>query len=107
MISAGSNATLLVEQARTFQPNAVVIGNEELYSEVNEALSPLDIKVFAGSRSIEQIVEMGSIDLVVVALVGYSGLQPTYNALRHGKPIALANKETLVVAGETITRTAA
>ena len=107
VLTAQNNAALLVEQARTFQPNAVVIGNEALYSEVNEALSPLDIKVFAGSRSIEQIVEMGSIDLVVVALVGYSGLQPTYNALRHGKPIALANKETLVVAGETITRTAA
>ena len=107
VLTAQNNAKLLIEQALAFQPNAVVIGNKDLYPEVNTALAPHDIKVFAGSESIGQIVGMKSIDLVVVALVGYSGLQPTYNALRHGKPVALANKETLVVAGGTITQLAA
>lgn len=107
VLTAQNNADLLIQQALEFQPNAVVIGNSGLYSMVNEALSSSDIKVFAGSESIEQIVEMSSIELVVVALVGYSGLRPTYRALQCGKPIALANKETLVVAGEVITRLAA
>lgn len=107
VLTAQNNSELLIRQAMEFQPNTVVIGNEEWYDKVNEALSPYNIKVFAGAESIEQIVEMDSIDLVVVALVGYAGLRPTYSALRHGKPVALANKETLVVAGELITRTAA
>lgn len=107
VLTAQNNAELLVRQALEFQPNTVVIGNKDLYAQVNEALSAEDIKVFAGSESIEQVVEMSSIDLVVVALVGYSGLRPTYRALQCGKPIALANKETLVVAGEVITRLAA
>ena len=107
VLTAQNNAGLLVEQAMAFQPNAVVIGNKELYPEVNEALAPHGIKVFAGSESIEQIVGMKSIDLVVVALVGYAGLRPTYQALLQGKPVALANKETLVVAGGTITQLAA
>ena len=107
VLTAQNNAGLLVEQAMAFHPNAVVIGNKELYPEVNEALAPHGIKVFAGSESIEQIVGMKSIDLVVVALVGYAGLRPTYQALLQGKPVALANKETLVVAGGTITQLAA
>ncbi|MBP5396052.1 MAG: 1-deoxy-D-xylulose-5-phosphate reductoisomerase [Bacteroidales bacterium] len=107
VLTAQNNAGLLVEQAMAFQPNAVVIGNKELYPKVNEALAPHNIKVFAGSESIEQIVGMKSIDLVVVALVGYAGLRPTYQALQQGKPVALANKETLVVAGGTITQLAA
>ena len=107
VLTAQNNAELLIRQAMEFQPNAVVIGNGDLYTQVNEALFPHGIKVFAGSESIRQIVEMESISLVVVALVGYSGLMPTYNALQHGKPVALANKETLVVAGNIITRLAA
>lgn len=107
VLTAQNNADLLVQQAIEFQPNTVVIGNKELYAKVHEVLASSDIKVFAGNESIEQIVEMSSIDLVVVALVGYSGLRPTYRALQCGKPIALANKETLVVAGEVITRLAA
>ncbi|MBP5396649.1 MAG: 1-deoxy-D-xylulose-5-phosphate reductoisomerase, partial [Bacteroidales bacterium] len=103
VLTAQNNAELLIRQAMEFQPNAVVIGNGDLYTQVNEALFPHGIKVFAGSESIRQIVEMESISLVVVALVGYSGLMPTYNALQHGKPVALANKETLVVAGNIIT----
>lgn len=107
VLTAQNNAALLTEQALEFKPNAVVIGNKDLYNTVNDALSPHDIKVFAGNESIEQIVGMDCIDMVIVALVGYSGLRPTWQALHHRKPIALANKETLVVAGETITRLAA
>lgn len=107
VLTAQHQADLLIQQAAEFRPNAVVIGEEALYSTVNDALSPLDIKVFAGQKSIASIVEMSSIDLVVVALVGYAGLMPTHNALQHGKPVALANKETLVVAGERITALAA
>lgn len=106
VLTAGNNADLLIEQSVKFQPNAVVIENESLYTKVNEALSRYDIKVFAGEKSLEQIVEMDSIDMVLNALVGYAGLLPTYNALQHKKTIALANKETLVVAGEIITRLA-
>lgn len=103
VLTAQNNADLLISQAIEFRPNTVVIGNENLYEKVNTTLSPYDIKVFAGSSSIEQIVKMSSIDMVLVALVGYSGLRPTYNALKHGKSVALANKETLVVAGNIIT----
>lgn len=106
VLTAQNNADLLIEQAIKFQPNAVVIENESLYDDVNQALSSHDIKVFSGSRSIEQIVEMDTIDMVLVALVGYAGLMPTYNAIMHEKAIALANKETLVVAGEIITQLA-
>jgi 1-deoxy-D-xylulose-5-phosphate reductoisomerase len=89
-----------------FLPNAVVISNESLYQRVYEALDPYDIKVYSGSASIEQIVEMESIDMVLVALVGWSGLKPTLRAIEAGKQIALANKETLVVAGELVTKLA-
>ena len=106
VLTARNNAELLIEQAIQFQPNAVVIENEAYYTKVNNALMSYDIKVFAGTRSLEQIVEMDSIDMVLVALVGYAGLLPTYNAIQHNKAIALANKETLVVAGEIITKLA-
>lgn len=107
VLTANSNAGLLIEQARKFRPNTVVIGDPSLVGDVKAALEPLDIKVFAGYDAISQIVTMESIDMVVTALVGYSGLKPTMEAIRAGKSIGLANKETLVVAGELITRLAA
>ncbi len=103
VLTAQNNADLLIEQALEFIPNAVVIGNEALYQKVKEALIPKDIKVFAGQKAIAQVVEMETIDVVLTALVGYSGLIPTIHAIKAGKQIALANKETLVVAGEIIT----
>lgn len=103
VLTAQNKCDLLIEQALEFRPNAVVIGNEAAYSKVKEALQRYDIKVFAGQKAIAQIVEMETIDLVITALVGYSGLIPTVNAIKAGKQIALANKETLVVAGEIIT----
>jgi 1-deoxy-D-xylulose-5-phosphate reductoisomerase len=103
VLTAQNNADLLIAQAKEFSPNAVVIINEDHYLKVKEALIPLGIKVFAGENSLASIVEMDSIDLVLTALVGYSGLQPTIKAIEAGKTIALANKETLVVAGELIT----
>ena len=106
VLTAHSNAPLLIRQALEFMPNAVVISKESMYQRVYEALDPYDIKVFSGSASIEQIVEMESIDIVLVALVGWSGLKPTLRAIEAGKPIALANKETLVVAGELVTKLA-
>jgi 1-deoxy-D-xylulose-5-phosphate reductoisomerase len=106
LLVAGSNADLLIAQAREFSPNAVVIGDKSKYEEVRDALQPLGIKVFAGPESIEQAVAMESIDTVLTAMVGYAGLRPTIAAINAGKTIALANKETLVVAGEIITRLA-
>jgi 1-deoxy-D-xylulose-5-phosphate reductoisomerase len=103
VLTAQNNADLLIEQAKEFQPNCVVIGNESYYSKVKEALLPLDIKVYAGEKALAQVVEMDTIDIVLTALVGYAGLIPTIHAIKSGKPIALANKETLVVAGELIT----
>ena len=97
---------LLIAQARKFQPEVVVIANEEKYSELKEALSDLPIKVYAGTDAICQIVEAGPIDMVLTAMVGYAGLKPTINAIRAKKAIALANKETLVVAGELINQLA-
>ena len=102
VLTAGSNADLLIAQARQFQPNAVVIANPKKYQEVHEALDPLDIKVYT-EKAIADVVTMDSIDIVLTALVGYSGLLPTLNAIKSGKNIALANKETLVVAGELVT----
>lgn len=102
VLTANNNVDLLVEQALKFKPNAVVIGNEQKYSELKEALSREDIKVFAGKEALAQVVASGTVDVVVTATVGYSGLLPTVNAIRAGKVIALANKETLVVAGELI-----
>lgn len=103
VLTAQNNCDLLIAQALEFNPNAVVIGNEAAYAKVKEALQPQDIKVFAGQKALAQIVEMDTIDVVLTALVGYSGLIPTVNAVKAGKQIALANKETLVVAGEIIT----
>jgi 1-deoxy-D-xylulose-5-phosphate reductoisomerase len=106
VLVAHSNATLLVQQALEFNPNAVVIADETKYLQVKEALQPHDIKVFAGAKAVEQIVEMETIDLVLASIVGYAGLASTVNAIKHKKQIALANKETLVVAGELVTKLA-
>ena len=103
VLTAQNNADLLIAQAKKFKPNAVVIANEDHYAKVKEALLPDDIKVFAGENAIESVVQMDTIDLVLTALVGFSGLKPTIKAIEAGKNIALANKETLVVAGELIT----
>lgn len=102
LLTAHNNADLLIEQARIFQPNTVVIGDIKAVQKVKDALEPLNIKVFAGHDAITQVVQMDTIDMVVTALVGYSGLIPTIAAIKAGKPIGLANKETLVVAGEHI-----
>lgn len=106
VLVANSNAELLIQQALEFNPNAVVIADETKYKEVKAALQPKDIKVFAGTKAIEQIVEMETIDIVLASIVGYAGLASTINAIKHHKQIALANKETLVVAGELVTRLA-
>lgn len=103
VLTANGNADLLIAQALQFRPNAVVIGNEQHYSKVKDALFDEGIKVFAGEDALAQIVEMEDIDMVLTALVGYAGLRPTLAAIRAGKHIALANKETLVVAGELVT----
>ena len=106
VLTAQNNAALLIEQARRFQPNAVVITNEDHYEVVRQALANEDVKVYAGEKALADIVQMETIDLVITALVGYSGLRPTLRAIEAGKTIALANKETLVVAGELVTRLA-
>ena len=106
VLTAQSNATLLIEQAAKFKPNVVVIGDESLYDMVNAALDPLDIKVYSGQKSLASIVENENIHTVLTALVGYSGLIPTINAIKAGNHIALANKETLVVAGDIVTKLA-
>jgi 1-deoxy-D-xylulose-5-phosphate reductoisomerase len=103
VLTANSNSELLIQQALKHKPNAVVIANENKYNEVKEALGSSDIKVYAGVESLSQVVEMDTIDVVLTALVGYSGLKPTINAIKAKKSIALANKETLVVAGSLIT----
>ena len=103
VITAQSSSSALIRQAVEFRPNAVVIGDEILYSEVNNALAKYDIKVFAGRDALLQIVEMDSIDLVLVAIVGFAALLPTLRAIEAGKTIAIANKETFVVAGEIVT----
>lgn len=106
VITANSNAKLLIEQAKKFQPNIVVIGDEEKYQEVTDALFDLDIHVYAGEAALSQVVEGNDIHVVLTALVGYAGLKPTLAAIRAKKDIALANKETLVVAGELVTKLA-
>lgn len=103
VITAQSNAKLLIEQARKFQPNAVVIADESKYQEVKEALFSEDIHVYAGNKALCQVVEFHEVNVVLTALVGYAGLKPTLAAIDAGKDIALANKETLVVAGELVT----
>ncbi|HKC69362.1 MAG TPA: 1-deoxy-D-xylulose-5-phosphate reductoisomerase [Bacteroidia bacterium] len=106
VLVANSNADLLITQALDVQPNAVVIADDSKYQQVKNALASHDIKVFAGAKSVEQIVEMETIDIVLAAMVGFAGLPSTIHAIKHKKPIALANKETLVVAGELITKLA-
>ncbi len=102
VLTANRNADLLIRQSKQFKPNAVVIVEDACYQQVNEALKDEDIKVFAGRSSLLDIVEMSTIDMVLVALVGFAGLEPTYRALQAGKTVALANKETLVVGGAMI-----
>lgn len=106
LLTANNNSSLLIEQALKFKPNAVVICNKELYSTVFEALDKEDIKVFAGIESANELVKGSNIDIVLAAMVGFSGLEPTINAVKSGKVIALANKETLVAAGSIITKLA-
>jgi 1-deoxy-D-xylulose-5-phosphate reductoisomerase len=107
VLSAHSNSALLIEQAKKFKPNAVVVTNESKYKEVKDALLMLPIKVFAGERSLDEVVQWESVDVVLAAIVGFAGLQSTLAAVEAGKCVALANKETLVVAGELVMRRAA
>lgn len=102
VLTANKNADLLITQAKKYLPNIVIIVDKEKYNFVSKELDKLPIKVFAGEESIEQIVESSEIDIVLTAIVGYAGLKSTINAIKAGKTIALANKETLVVAGELI-----
>ena len=106
VLVANANADLLIKQAIEFKPNAVVIGDESKYQQVKDALFTHDVKVFAGLKSMEQIVEMETVDMVLAAIVGYAGLASTINAIKYKKAIALANKETLVVAGDLVTKLA-
>jgi 1-deoxy-D-xylulose-5-phosphate reductoisomerase len=104
VLTAHSNATLLIEQAIRFQPNIVIISDESKYAEVNQALSSKDIKVFAGEKSLIDIAGSDTYDVLLAAIVGYAGLSSTLAAIEQGKTVALANKETLVVAGDIVTR---
>lgn len=101
-LTANNQVELLINQARRFMPEVVVIANEQKYPELKEALEDLPIKVWAGSDAIAQVVQSSPIDMVLTAMVGYAGLKPTIAAIKAEKAIALANKETLVVAGELI-----
>ncbi|WP_439183919.1 1-deoxy-D-xylulose-5-phosphate reductoisomerase [Carboxylicivirga taeanensis] len=106
VLTANNNIELLIEQVRKYQPDSVVIGNKDKYKPLSEALANEDVKVYAGEEAIAQVVQSSSIDIVLTAMVGFSGLVPTINAIKAGKQIALANKETLVVAGDLITKLA-
>jgi 1-deoxy-D-xylulose-5-phosphate reductoisomerase len=106
ILTARNNADVLIAQSRKFLPNHVVITNKDKYNYVSRKLSDLPVKVYAGTDALEQIVEMDSVDIIMSALVGFSGLQPTLRAIRAGKDIALANKETLVVGGDLVIRSA-
>ena len=106
VLTAGSNVSLLIEQAKKYKPNTVVIANQEKYLELRNALEDLDIHVYAGSDALSQVVESKEVHVVLTALVGYAGLIPTIKAIEARKTIALANKETLVVAGELIKKLA-
>ena len=103
VITANNNAELLIAQALAYKPNVVVVANENLYDTVREALQHEPVKVYAGANALCAVVEMGTVDMVLTAMVGYAGLQPTIRAIEAGKEIALANKETLVVAGQLVT----
>ncbi|HBL76054.1 MAG: 1-deoxy-D-xylulose-5-phosphate reductoisomerase [Bacteroidetes bacterium GWF2_42_66] len=106
VLTANNSIELLIQQAKKYQPNVVVIANECRYEILKEALKNEPIKVFAGSKAIADVVQMDTVDIVLTAMVGYSGLMPTFNAAKAGKQIALANKETMVVAGEIINQVA-
>jgi len=106
VLTANSQVDLLIQQALKFKPNVVVIADESHYETVKDALDQKDIKVYAGQDAISQVVQMGSVDIVITAMVGFAGLAPTIEAIKAKKPIALANKETLVVAGELIMKLA-
>jgi 1-deoxy-D-xylulose-5-phosphate reductoisomerase len=105
-LTANNQVELLIQQVREFLPEMVVIANKDKYARLKEGLRDLPVKVWAGSEAIAQVVEAGPVDVVLTAMVGYSGLEPTINAIKAGKTIALANKETLVIAGELITQLA-
>src|SRR5574344_1197428 len=102
VLTANNQVDLLIQQAREFLPDAVVISNDTLYLKLKEALSDLPIKVYAGEDALAQVVQSESVDMVLTAMVGFCGLRPTIEAIKSGKPIALANKETMVVAGALI-----
>ena len=106
VLTAQSNDELLVEQALQFNPNVVVIGDEKKYSSVKEALKATDVKVFCGEKALEEVAAMDCYDMMLAAIVGYAGLKPTLKAIENGKAIGLANKETLVVAGDIVMRKA-
>ncbi len=106
VLTGNGNADLLIKQAIEFNPNSVVIADESKYAYVKEALQSYDIKVFAGNKAIAEIVQMDSVNMVLAAIVGYAGLESTISAIKAGKQIALANKETLVVAGDLVTNLA-
>jgi len=103
VLTSNSNAALLIRQAEEFHPQVVVIADESKYDEVRQGLRELPIKVYAGQEALADVVQLPSVDMVLTALVGYAGLKPTLKALEAKKNIALANKETLVVAGELVT----
>ncbi len=102
ILTAQNNDELLIQQALTFNPNLVVIGDEKKYQKVKDALAHTTVKVFAGEAAIEEAAGMDCYDMMLAAIVGYAGLKPTLKAIENAKPIALANKETLVVAGEIV-----
>ncbi|MEQ1678348.1 MAG: 1-deoxy-D-xylulose-5-phosphate reductoisomerase, partial [Chitinophagaceae bacterium] len=106
VLTAQTNDELLVQQALKFNPNVVVIGDEKKYTKVKEALASTGIKVFTGEKALEEVAAMDCYDLMLAAIVGYAGLRPTLKAIDNGKAIALANKETLVVAGDIIMKKA-
>ena len=106
VLTAHHNDELLVQQALNFNPNVVVIGDEKKYNKVKEALVSTDIKVFAGEKALEEVAAMDCYDMMLAAIVGYAGLKPTLKAIENGKAIGLANKETLVVAGDIVMRKA-
>lgn len=106
VLTAFENADLLIQQAQAFRPNVVVIGDDNQYQKVFDTLDNLDIKVYAGAAALEQVTDMESVDLVMMAIVGFDALKPLLAALRNKKPVALANKESMVAAGEWITKVA-
>jgi 1-deoxy-D-xylulose-5-phosphate reductoisomerase len=102
ILTAQNNDELLVKQALQFNPNCVVIGDDKKYDKVKQALAHTDVKVFAGEQALEEVAAMDCYDMMLAGIVGYAGLKPTLQAVENGKPVALANKETLVVAGEIV-----